>query len=52
MMKRVNLALPLGSILALVVVVVAGLTGLAQEKENKPTTERLGTIDLLISATR
>ena len=51
MNKQVNLALPLGGILALVVIVVAGLTGSADEKIRRPTIKRLGTIDLLMVET-
>ena len=51
MRTQANLALPLGSTLALVVVVVAGLTGLADEKARRPTIKRLGTIDLLMVET-
>jgi hypothetical protein len=51
MMKQVNLALPLGGTLALVVFVVAGLTGSAGEKAKRPTIKRLGTIDLLMVET-
>ena len=52
MKKQVNLALALGGTLALLLVVVAGLAGSADEKAKRPTIKRLGTLDLLISATR
>jgi hypothetical protein len=51
MKKRVNLALPLGGTLALVIVVAAGLTGSADEKAKRPTVKKLGTIDLLMVET-
>jgi len=49
MMRQVNLAL--GGTLALAVVVVAGLTGSADEKPKRPTIKRLGTLDLLMVET-
>jgi hypothetical protein len=49
MKKQLNLALPLGS--ALAVFVVAGLTGSADEQTKRPTIKKLGTIDLLMVET-
>jgi hypothetical protein len=51
MKKQVNLALPLGGTLALVVVVVVGLAGSADDKAKKPALKKLGTIDLLMVET-
>ena len=51
MKKQVNLALPLGGTLALVLVVVAGLAGSADDKPKRPTIRKLGTIDLLMVET-
>jgi hypothetical protein len=51
MTKQVHLALALGGTLALVVVVVAGLAGLANEKARRPTIKKHGTIDLLMVET-
>src|SRR4051794_33846247 len=50
-MKQANLALPLSGTLALVVVVVAGLTGSADEKAERPTVKKPGTLDLLMVET-
>jgi hypothetical protein len=51
MTKRVKLALPMGGTLALCIVVVAGLTGAAEERTKRPTIKRLGTLDLLMVET-
>src|SRR5262249_45207782 len=51
MKKQPTPALPLGGTLALVVLVVAGLTGAADEKTKRPSIKRLGTIDLLMVET-
>jgi alpha-L-fucosidase len=51
MKKQVNLALALGGTLALLLVVVAGLAGSADEKTKRPSIKRLGTIDLLMVET-
>jgi hypothetical protein len=51
MKKQVNLALPLGGTLALVLVVVAGLAGSADDKPKRPTIRKLGVIDLLMVET-
>jgi len=51
MKKPINLALPLSGILALAVFMLTGLTGLADEKIQRPTIKRLGTIDLLMVET-
>jgi hypothetical protein len=51
MKTQLNQALPLGGPLALVVLVVAGLTGSADEKTKRPTIKKLGTIDLLMVET-
>src|SRR5436309_482530 len=51
MKRRGNAALPLGGALALVVVAVAGLSGPAGEKTQRPTIKRLGTLDLLMVET-
>jgi hypothetical protein len=46
MKKRIYRALTLGSTLAMVVVVLTGLAGLADEKAKRPLIQRRGTIDL------
>jgi hypothetical protein len=48
MKKQVNQALALGGILALVLFVVVGLTGSADERAKRPTIKKLGTLDLLL----
>jgi hypothetical protein len=51
-MQKVNLALSLGGILALIVVVLAAPTASAEENASRPTIKKLGTIDLLMVETR
>lgn len=51
MQQRANLALPLGGIMALVTILVAGLNGSADVQAKRPTIKKLGTIDLLMVET-
>jgi hypothetical protein len=51
MTTQANRALPLGGTLAMIVLVVTGLTGSAVGKAKRPAIKKLGTIDLLMVET-